>query len=1028
MFNKLVSFICIVLVLSLTSSTYGLVIGNWEDSNDGWDIWSGAPNDTTIDYNDTIGVTLDSNSLKLYVPESGEQDVLVIRLYEVGLTEIFKENDTFSLDVSWVTSEWSGGNWAQIQLVVNADDGVGWQNLGQPDTDTSNPGYPGGWDPVNFGDSDTRTVTWNYGNVLSGHDPNWAELIIKTVYDANFTTGGIYYLDNAQLYTRTYDAVIGDWEDANDVWIDWGNQLLVDDPTNMPSKYNYSTDWSSLGDTSLKLTHAGWNQNLSIKLQDAGHVDDFMNNTKFLIDLHIPATTESGWLKIEEILLNAEGADWGDYKVSAPIFVGWGEGGGGATDVTLEFDYSAYLSDPDVLALGRNPNWVEFIIATNNDGEETGVHMDFYFDNARLAGGPKAMNPNPDDEAVDVEANPVLKWTPNAMATSHEIYIGTDFNDVSEANSVSHPNVDYNTVDVNRYEPGMLEFNTTYYWRVDEVGDGEFWQGQVWSFTTGEHLVVDNMDDYGDNVGSPWEPGDRIYYVWRDGWDISVSLPGNDTGSQVYHWNDEGTGLMESTIVRSGVSMPYYYENDGDNQSKPYPYDNPDNPLQYYSEASAKTTGPNSLEFTEDWTIMGVEGLVLWFYGDPNNDATSAEQLYVALEDGDGHIAVVPYDGDMNDITQQQWHEWGIALSAFDGVDLTDVQKLYIGFGNRDNPQFGGSGIVYFDDIMLYTSKCFLSSRSPDFAKADYAPAGNPGGDCMINYQEIEMMGRDWLVEDDVVTPTQDPGTTGLVAYFPFDEGEGSVANDVSVNDHNGTLSAAGVTWVLPGLMGDSAVNIDRSGGARISLGTWDPTEGTGVMTLSAWVRWSGPMQADGEDKSQGIISKRDGWSSDGLMFMFEVDTPGTDGALALRQYSTSVYTAPGTMLPLIGKWAHVAATFDGSDAVIYLNGRAIGSGSFSFADGTDAGLVIGNTNSDSWPGCPESFNGDIDEVRIYNRTLSSAEVAYLADLTPGDDTLYIPVPSPAEIYDAEVEGSRKVNFRDFAVLAEMWLFEEQWP
>jgi hypothetical protein len=145
----------------------------------------------------------------------------------------------------------------------------------------------------------------------------------------------------------------------------------------MPVKYDYAT----LGvDPALKLTKAGWNQNLAVKLQNNGLVGAFMANDTLLIDLTLPATTLDGWAKIEEITLNAEGAGWGDYKVVAPAFFGWGSGGGGAQSATLAFDYSAYLSDPDVLALGRNPYWVEIIITTNNDSN----HNDFYFQNARL--------------------------------------------------------------------------------------------------------------------------------------------------------------------------------------------------------------------------------------------------------------------------------------------------------------------------------------------------------------------------------------------------------------------------------------------------------------------------------------------------------------------------------------------------------------------------------------------------------------------------------------------------------------------
>lgn len=184
----------------------------------------------------------------------------------------------------------------------------------------------------------------------------------------------------------TYAVVIGNWENmptSGDGWINWSGGAAVE---TLP-EYQAGTVGATLGSQSLHLTKAGWAQTLSIKLQDNGWVGDFMSNTKFTIDLTAPATTASGWLKIENIVLNAEGCSWGDYQVVEPAFLGWGEGGGGAQMTTVEFDYSAYLSDPDVLALGRNPYWVEIIITTNNDS----VHTDFYWDNAQLVPEPATM-------------------------------------------------------------------------------------------------------------------------------------------------------------------------------------------------------------------------------------------------------------------------------------------------------------------------------------------------------------------------------------------------------------------------------------------------------------------------------------------------------------------------------------------------------------------------------------------------------------------------------------------------------------
>ena len=69
-----------------------------------------------------------------------------------------------------------------------------------------------------------------------------------------------------------------------------------------------------------------------------------------------------------------------------------------------------------------------------------------------------------------------------------------------------------------------------------------------------------------------------------------------------------------------------------------------------------------------------------------------------------------------------------------------------------------------------------------------------------------------------------------------------------------------------------------------------------------------------------------------------------------------------------------------------------------------------------------------MDDVRIYSRALSQAEIAYLADESPDDGELYIPVASATNIHDEEPQGSKAVNFKDFAVLVESWLNELLWP
>jgi hypothetical protein len=84
------------------------------------------------------------------------------------------------------------------------------------------------------------------------------------------------------------------------------------------------------------------------------------------------------------------------------------------------------------------------------------------------------------------------------------------------------------------------------------------------------------------------------------------------------------------------------------------------------------------------------------------------------------------------------------------------------------------------------------------------------------------------------------------------------------------------------------------------------------------------------------------------------------------------VITDADVLTPFVGQWVHVAATFDGTTAVLYLNGEEVGSGAFSLGNGTTVGMRIGSYNDNS-----PCFNGDLDEVRIYNRALTPDELSF---------------------------------------------------
>ncbi|HUW19194.1 MAG TPA: hypothetical protein VMW16_07830, partial [Sedimentisphaerales bacterium] len=82
-----------------------------------------------------------------------------------------------------------------------------------------------------------------------------------------------------------------------------------------------------------------------------------------------------------------------------------------------------------------------------------------------------------------------------------------------------------------------------------------------------------------------------------------------------------------------------------------------------------------------------------------------------------------------------EWQQWDIALRDFGdaGVNLGDVNRLYIGFGDRDNPQPGGRGSVYVDDIQLYPRRCTLPGPQADLT-----------GDCVVEFKDYAVLANQW--------------------------------------------------------------------------------------------------------------------------------------------------------------------------------------------------------------------------------------------------------------------------------------------
>jgi hypothetical protein len=279
----------------------------------------------------------------------------------------------------------------------------------------------------------------------------------------------------------------------------------------------------------------------------------------------------------------------------------------------------------------------------------------------------RAVNSYPAHTAKDVPQTLEMHWWAGEKATRHDVYFGDNANAVANAGTTTTGIYrGRQTLDAATFDPGELEWNKAYYWRVDEVNTADNdspWTGSVWSFTTANFLVIDDFESYTDNEG------DRIYQTWIDG-------ETNHTGSLV--------GYTEAPFAEQKVIH-------GGRQSMPMDYNNVKSP--WYSEAEREWPAP------QNWTVNGVNTLVLYIRGAAAN---TPAPLYVAVEDKAGHVAVIAHP-DSALVTTLQWTEWRIPLANISsaGVNVAAVKKIYIGVGNRSKPTTGGAGRIYIDDLRV---------------------------------------------------------------------------------------------------------------------------------------------------------------------------------------------------------------------------------------------------------------------------------------------------------------------------------------
>ncbi len=274
---------------------------------------------------------------------------------------------------------------------------------------------------------------------------------------------------------------------------------------------------------------------------------------------------------------------------------------------------------------------------------------------------PTATRPGPDNGAQEVPRNTLLSWKEGRYSSTRNVYFGTDFNDVNEA-SVSNPRgvlavEKHSDITFDPLGTGLLEYNTIYYWRVDEINDldpNNPWEGAVWSFTTANFIIVDDFDGYTDYAPN------RVFDTWKDGFGTTIN--GATIGYSDPNFG-AGEHFVETSIIHGGQqSVPFFYDNGGK-----------------YSEAVMKQSDTAS-----DWTRDGIASLSLWFKGYP---------AYVGsfVEGPTGTYTIVSSGADIYD-TADEFH---FAYKEVSGSCTIAVKVEEV--GNMD--PFAKAGVMIRDSL-----------------------------------------------------------------------------------------------------------------------------------------------------------------------------------------------------------------------------------------------------------------------------------------------------------------------------------------
>lgn len=418
------------------------------------------------------------------------------------------------------------------------------------------------------------------------------------------------------------------------------------------------------------------------------------------------------------------------------------------------------------------------------------------------------------------------------------------------------------------------------------------------------------------------------------------------------------------------------------------------------------------------------------------NDAPERDPVYYSVYGSNGTIYDGPWtllgEGPIEEFEEGNWPRFKATVAPLRFANSTEYQHYMVAF-----TELVGTGLFQIAEIQLIDNGIItehpaaalvphgqdavfgvqVDSPNPvsyQWYKADDngdIAVGGDQGQLVIANADFEDEGAYYCVVTD--TATQQSWTTWpanlviarLRAHWTMDEADFDGTSYLDVSTEDPTAFDAEVNEppiFVDGLKGQ-AVDLDGQSGMA-HAGTWNPLEGSNQMTLSLWVNYRGYT-----DSWQKILAKRTGWASHEHQWQL---LAGDNAPFLNFQSQHSQVFVPDVLLD-DGQWQHIAVTYDGVTAAVYVDGELRNSGYFGIGSGPDSAFMIASQD----PQWREGFTGLLDDIKVYNYAISDLDIAEIYFSESGNKPC-LNRPS------LDITGDCRVGLADFAQIAAWWLHD----